>query len=124
MLARRFGNRRRQTVGAESKRIDSGETREFPKGKLELVSVGGHTFARGTFQPGWRWSQDVKPMAGTDSCQATHVGYAISGRLGARLDDGTELEVGGGEAYIIPAGHDGWVIGEEPYVFVDVQTAE
>ncbi len=96
------------------------QTRPFhDKGQVELVSVGGGVVGRATFQPGWKWSDHVKPIAGTDSCQAAHVGYVISGRQGIRMDDGTELEIGPGDVVSIPPGHDGWTIGDEPCVVLD-----
>ena len=99
------------------------ETRAFPAGLLELVTLGGITFGRGTFQPGWRWSESVKPIVGTDSCQVPHTGYVVSGRIAIKMDDGTEFEAGPGDAYDIPAGHDGWVVGDEAYVGVDFSPA-
>jgi hypothetical protein len=106
-----------------SKPVGKDETREFPNGKLEISSVGGTMVGRATFQPGWRWSESVKPIAGTDSCQVAHKGYVIAGRMGIKLDDGTEFEMGAGDAYDIPAGHDGWVIGDEAFVGVDFSPA-
>ena len=96
------------------------EVRPFAAhGRMEIVKVGNLTVGRGTFEPGWRWSDDVKPIAGTDSCQAHHAGYVISGRMGVRMDDGTESEVGPGAVAVIEPGHDAWVIGDEPCVLVD-----
>ena len=96
------------------------ETRPFvDTGRVEIVNVAGGTVGRGTFQPGWRWSEHVKPIAGTDSCQAPHMGYCISGRMVVRMDDGTEKEIGAGDVLVIPPGHDAWVIGNEPCVQVD-----
>src|SRR5687768_12635345 len=83
------------------------ETRNFPKGKGEVVKLAGMTFMRGNFEPGWRWSECVKPIAGTESCQVTHTGVMISGRLGIRTDDGREVELGPGDIFAIPPGHDG-----------------
>jgi quercetin dioxygenase-like cupin family protein len=104
-----------------SKNLDNpDETRTFPNGKIELVTLGGITLGRGTMQPGWRWSEHVKPIVGGESCQATHTGHVISGRLRILMDDGSEREFGPGDAYVIPPGHDGWVVGDEPYVGVDV----
>ena len=96
------------------------ETRDFPKGKLELVNVEGVTFGRATFQPGWRWSTSVKPLVKTDSCQAPHTNYHLSGRLKVVMDDGTEAEFGPGDIGVIPPGHDAWVVGDEPVVAVDI----
>jgi hypothetical protein len=110
-------------MAGESKPVGKDEVREFPKGKLEFASVGDVMIGRATFEPGWRWSESVKPIAGTDSCQVPHKGYAVSGRLGIKMDDGTEFEIGPGDAYNIPPGHDGWVIGNEKYVGVDVSPA-
>ncbi len=100
------------------------ETREFPKGKLELLTLNGVTFGRATFHPGWRWSTHVKPTAGTSSCQAAHLGVQLSGSMHIRMDDGTEREIGPGEVVNIPPGHDGWVVGTEPVVFIDITGME
>jgi len=96
------------------------ETRKFPHGQLEVATLSGVTFGRATFQPGWRWSESVKPIAKTDSCQAPHTQYVISGRLHVRMDDGSEQEYGPGDVGIIPPGHDAWVVGNEPWVAIDV----
>ncbi len=96
------------------------ERRTFPKGKLELVKLGGVTFGRGTFEPGWKWSESVKPIAKTNSCQASHTSYHILGRLRVRMDDGTEQEFGPGDMSVIPPGHDAWVVGNEPVVILDI----
>jgi len=96
------------------------EMRSFPKGKVELVTLSGITFGRATFQPGWKWSESVKPLVKTASCEAPHTQYIISGRLRVRMDDGTEEEFGPGDASIIPPGHDGWVVGNEPVVVIDI----
>ncbi len=95
------------------------ETRPFPKGKMEVVKVGDLTFGKATFEPGWKWSNDVKPIAGTDSCQVAHVGYVLSGRMTVRMDDGSEHEYGPGEAFNMPPGHDAWTVGDEACVMVD-----
>ena len=95
------------------------ETRSFDNGRLELLRVGGADIGRLVLKPGWRWSNDVKPIAGTDSCQVQHFQYTVSGRLGIRMDDGTELELGPGDLALIGPGHDGWVIGDEPAVVLD-----
>ena len=97
------------------------EVREFLKGRLELARIGGAIVGRSTFQPGWRWSTSVKPIAKTESCRAAHFGYLASGVLRTRMDDGTEFEAHAGEVALIPPGHDGWVVGSEPVVFVDFQ---
>jgi len=104
----------------ETKSIDQpDETRPVDKGKVEVVQLDGATVMRTTFEPGWRWSECVKPIVGGDSCQVHHVGYAISGRMHVRMNDGEELDVGPGDALQIPPGHDAWVVGDEPYVGLD-----
>ena len=97
------------------------ETRKFEKGKLDLVKIGGATVGRGTFEPGWRWSKHVKPIAKTKSCEAPHFQYHVSGILHIVMDDGAERDVGPGEISYLPAGHDAWVVGKEPVVVVDFQ---
>src|SRR5215472_11809680 len=96
------------------------ETRKFDKGLLELVTLGGVTFGRGTFQPGWRWSTSVKPLVKTKSCEAPHLQYHVSGRLHVVMDDGSEAEFGPGEVSLLPPGHDAWVVGDEPVVVIDI----
>mgnify|MGYP005812578895 CR=1 FL=1 len=100
------------------------ETREFPKGKVELITLNGVTFGRATFQPGWRWSTHVKPIAGTGSCQSAHLGVQLSGTMRIKMDDGTERDIHAGEVVNIPPGHDGWVVGDEPVVFLDITGME
>jgi hypothetical protein len=96
------------------------ESRSFEKGKVDLVTLGQVTFGRATLQPGWKWSTCVKPLAKTESCQAPHLQYHVSGRLRVRMDDGTEDEFGPGDVSLIPPGHDAWVVGQEPVVVVDI----
>jgi uncharacterized cupin superfamily protein len=88
-------------------------------GRVEIVKIGDGVVGRATFEPGWRWSEHVKPIAGTDSCQSTHLGYVISGRQRVVMEDGSELEFGAGDVVSIPPGHDGWVVGDEPCVLLD-----
>jgi hypothetical protein len=96
------------------------ETRPFAdKGSAAVVNIGGHTALYGTWEPGWRWSDHIKPMAGTDSCQATHLLYCLSGRMKVVMDDGTEGELGPGDMAAIEPGHDAWTVGDEPCVAVD-----
>lgn len=97
------------------------ETRSINKGNVEVVNLGDTTAMRATFEPGWRWSESVKPVAGTDSCEVAHFVYIISGRMGLRMDDGSEAEIGPGDVASIPPGHDAWIIGDEPCVAVDFQ---
>jgi len=96
------------------------EKRQFPNGSVDLVTLGSVTFGRGTFLPGWRWSESVKPIAKTDSCQAPHTQYHVSGRLHVKMDDGTEMEYGPGDVGVVPPGHDAWVVGDEPVVVIDI----
>ncbi|MGZ6133184.1 MAG: cupin domain-containing protein [Myxococcaceae bacterium] len=95
------------------------ETREFPRGRAEILNIGGGAVGRLVFHPGWRWSEHVKPMAGTASCEAPHFQFHLSGRLGIRMDDGTEFVAEPGEVTALPSGHDAWVVGNEPVVVID-----
>lgn len=95
------------------------EVRKFTSGRIELANLGEATIGRVILEPGWKWSKDVKPIANTNSCQFAHTQYAISGRIRVRMDDGTEQEFGPGEVMYIPPGHDGWVVGNEPFVAID-----
>ncbi|MFD4357179.1 cupin domain-containing protein [Nocardia sp. NPDC058518] len=99
------------------------ETRPFEqgKGRLDLVNVEGGPVGRAVFEPGWRWSDHVKPIAGTDSCQAPHIGYCLSGRLVVEMDDGERQEFGPGDVMIVAPGHDAWTVGDEPCVMLDWQ---
>jgi len=95
------------------------ETRKFNNGQAEILNIDNTPIGRLVLQPGWRWSNDVKPLAGTDSCEAPHFQYHVSGQLGIRMDDGTEFVAGPGDVTSLPKGHDAWVIGNEPVVVVD-----
>ncbi len=95
------------------------ETRTFEKGKLELVRIGNDVSGKATLQPGWKWSLHVKPIANTQSCEAPHFQYQISGRMHVRMDDGTEFETGPGDVIRLAPGHDAWVVGNEPVVVID-----
>jgi quercetin dioxygenase-like cupin family protein len=99
------------------------ETRPFEggTGQIELVNMEGGAVGRGTFLPGWRWSEHVKPIAKTDSCQAAHMGYVISGRMKVVMDDGEEMEYGPGDFAIMAPGHDAWIVGDETCVVIDWQ---
>ena len=104
-------------AGVESRQFDSpDETRTPDKTRVDVVRMAGATAARFTFEPGWKWSECVKPVAGTDSCQAHHVGVVHQGRLHVVHDDGSELDIGPGDAYEIAPGHDAWVDGDETFV--------
>ena len=95
------------------------ETRTFDNGKVDVVTVGGVGVGRFTLRPGWRWSDNVKPIVKTDSCQVTHLGLVTSGRLRVRMDDGREVVQGPGDVAAVPAGHDAWVDGNEEVVLLD-----
>ncbi len=97
------------------------EVREFPKGRLELIKVGGATVGRAIFEPGWKWSESLQPLMKTKSCEAPHFQYHVSGILKVLMDDGEELECGPGKVSLLPSGHDAWVVGNEPAVVVDFQ---
>jgi hypothetical protein len=98
------------------------EVRTPEKTRLEVINLGGATAARMTAQPGWRWSECIKPIVGGDSCQAHHVGLAQAGRLHVVHDDGTELDLEPGHAYVIEPGHDAWVVGDEPFVAYEFES--
>jgi hypothetical protein len=98
------------------------ETRTPEKTRIDVVRVGDTTAGRFAFEPGWKWSECVKPVAGTDSCEARHVGVVQSGRLLVSHEDGTELELGAGEAYVIEPGHDAWVVGDERFVAFEFES--
>jgi quercetin dioxygenase-like cupin family protein len=96
------------------------EVRTCPSGKVELVTISGMTLGKITLEPGWKWSESVKPIVHTVSCMAPHTQYHLSGRLHVVMDDGTEDEFGPGDISTIPPGHDAWVVGNEPMVAIDV----
>lgn len=95
------------------------ERRTPPNTTMETVRFGGRTVARITYQPGWRWTTDLKAVAGTDLCQVNHFGYVLAGRTRVAMADGTTLDLGPGDVATIPPGHDAWVVGDEPFVFLD-----
>jgi len=106
------------------KRLDSPEEiRPFEggTGQVQLVNMEGGVVRWFTYLPGWRWSEHAKPIANTDSCQATHAGYFLSGRMNVVMDDGEEMEYGPGDFAIMPPGHDAWTVGDEPCIFIDWQ---
>jgi hypothetical protein len=111
-------------ANAEQKMFESpDEVREFPKGKAELVNIGGGVVGRFTVQPGWKWSEHVKPIAGTDWCEAPHFQYHVAGTLHVLMEDGTEFDAKPGDITALPKGHDAWVVGDEPVVVIDWQGA-
>ena len=100
----------------QKKNLDSSpdEERTFDHGERRAVSLGEFKVARGVLQPGWKWSEHIKPIVGTDSCQFQHYGVLLSGRMKVVADDGSEMEIGPGDTYIVPPGHDAWVVSDEP----------
>ncbi len=95
------------------------ETRTFERGKVDLVNIGGGVIGRLTLEPGWRWSQHVKPIAKTDLCEAPHFQYQIAGTMRVKMKDGTEFDTKPGDVITLPSGHDAWVVGNDPVVAVD-----
>lgn len=111
-------------AGLVSKSFSTPEdVRSFEKGCIDVVTLGGATVGRATFEPGWKWSECVKPIVGTDSCQVAHLGYVVSGRMHVVMNDGAEGEAGPGDVFDIPPGHDAWIVGDEHCVIVDFQGA-
>ncbi|MGI8426243.1 MAG: cupin domain-containing protein [Actinomycetota bacterium] len=106
-------------AGPEKKSLNSpDEVRSFDKGMLQISRMDSGVVGRVTFNPGWKWSESVKPIAGTESCQVDHFSYQISGKMVVKMNDGTETELNPGDAVHIPPGHDAWVVGDEPVVMV------
>ncbi|HYB27766.1 MAG TPA: cupin domain-containing protein [Solirubrobacteraceae bacterium] len=108
-------------AGMQVKRFESpDEVRPFEgNGRADVLDIGGRVVGRTTLEPGWKWSRNVKPVAGTDSCEISHLGYCLSGRMKVIMDDGSESEVSSGDVAAIPSGHDAEVVGDEPCVFID-----
>ena len=99
------------------------EKRSSEHGEMNVVTIAGTAIARAVFRPGWRWSADIGPSAGTGSCQVAHASYLVSGRFAVRMDDGTEPKLGPGDAHVVGPGHDAWVVGDEPCVIIDIALA-
>ncbi|HEY5632420.1 MAG TPA: cupin domain-containing protein [Burkholderiaceae bacterium] len=100
------------------------EVRAPNKTRVEVVKVDNYTIGRFNFEPGWRWSECVKPVVKTEKCQASHVGYAVKGSLTVQMSDGTEKTIKAGDSYTIPPGHDAWVVGDEGFVGIEVMSAD
>lgn len=110
-------------AGIEKKSFESpDESRTPDKTKVDVVKLGSATAARMTVQPGWKWSECIKPVVGTDSCQARHLGTVVSGRLRVAHEDGTEVDLAPGDAYVIEPGHDAWVEGDEAFVAYEFES--
>jgi hypothetical protein len=111
-------------ASVEARAFDSpDETRSPDKTRVDVVRLGSATAARLTLEPGWSWSECIKPAVGTDSCQLRHVGMVHSGRLQVSHEDGTETELGPGDAYVIEPGHDAKVLGDEPFIGFEFESA-
>jgi quercetin dioxygenase-like cupin family protein len=100
------------------------EVREFPLGRFELYRIGGHEIGRAIYEPGWRWSEHVRPIAGTELCQVDHLGLVLSGSAGVKMADGSKRILRPGDFFAIPPGHDSWVVGDEQYVSLHLLGAE
>ncbi|MBP7515521.1 MAG: cupin domain-containing protein [Flavobacteriales bacterium] len=109
-------------IKSEAKSFDKPDTvRTFPKGRVELVTIGGATIGRAIFEPGWRWSTSVMPIAKTKSCEAPHFQYHVAGVLHVKMDDGTEYDLKPGDVSLLPSGHDAWTVGNEAAIVIDFQ---
>jgi quercetin dioxygenase-like cupin family protein len=109
----------------ETKKLDSpDEVRTPNKTRVEIVRMEGFTLGRFNLEPGWRWSECIKPVVKTEMCQVSHLGYAVSGRITVQMKDGTKKTISAGESYSIPPGHDAWVEGNERFVALEVLSAE
>lgn len=100
-----------------------GERQTFPRGRFELCRIGAQVIGRAQYEPGWRWTRDVGPLVGTALCEVEHLGVVVAGRAGVRMADGTEFALGPGDVFAIPAGHDSWVIGDQPYESIHLANA-
>jgi hypothetical protein len=108
------------TAKAEQKTFaDADETREFERGRVDLLRIGGAEIGQLTLQPGWRWSDHLKPLVGTDLCEAPHFQYHVQGVLHVVMADGSEFDARSGDVTALPQGHDAWVVGDEPVIVVD-----
>ncbi|MDP8941107.1 MAG: cupin domain-containing protein [Thermoproteota archaeon] len=100
------------------------ETRTFDKGKIDLTKIGDTRIGRMYLEPGWTWEKCMKPIAKTESCQASHTQYVVSGRVGVKMNDGSEEEYGPGDVLYVPPGHNSWVVGNEPYIGIEIATMD
>lgn len=107
-------------MSAEKKNLDKpDDVRNFPNGRMAVVELPGVSVGRGVLNPGWKWSNDVKPIVETETCQQAHTMYVLQGTLHIAMDDGTETEITTGDAAVVPPGHDAWVAGEEDFIALD-----
>ena len=115
-----MGAERRGPKGVAGPPLIARTTRSFAdKGSGGVINVNGHPVLHGTFNPGWKWSEHIKPIVGTDSCEATHLIYCFSGRMKIVHNDGSEGEIGPGDIAAIEPGHDAWIVGDEPFTSID-----
>lgn len=106
------------------KSLDAPDTSQIvPRGRVDLIELGGIAFDRATFEPGWRWSEHQEGAGEGQLCLQRHLGYLVSGRMRFRMEDGTELEAAAGDVYLIPPGHDAWVVGDQECVALDLGLA-
>jgi hypothetical protein len=119
------GDNMAQTQTLQKRTFDApDEVRPAGSGKADVVVLGDATFMRAVLPPGWKWSKDVNPVVNTGSCQAPHLGFVVSGRLMIQMDDGTKEEFGPGDLFHVSPGHDAWVVGDEPFVQVDIAASQ
>ena len=112
------------TASAAQNIDNAQETRPFrAHGHMDVITLDDFTLGRGVFEPGWRWSEDVKPIAGTETCQVRHTGFCLSGQMTVQYPDGTEVHIGPGDVMLLEPGHDAWVVGDEPCVLLDTGVA-
>ena len=108
------------TTIADKKSIETpDEVREFPNGRMDILTLGGTIFSRATFEPGWKWSESVKPIVHTESCELPHAAYVAAGSLHIVMDDGRELDANPGDLFVVGPGHDAWVTSDEACVLLD-----
>ncbi len=113
------------TTIADKKSIETpDEVREFPNGRMDILNIGRTTFVRTVFQPGWKWSDSVKPLVNTESCELPHAAYVAAGSLHVVMDDGRELDATAGDLFVVAPGHDAWVTGDEACVLYDFGTED
>ena len=112
------------TVALEARSLDRpDETRRPELTTVEVLNLGEHSIGRFTFKPGWTWARSIKPVAGTDHCEKSHVGYCVAGRMEVWQPDGTRINIAAGDAYVIPPGHDAEVVGDEDFVGIEFSSA-
>jgi hypothetical protein len=99
------------------------DVRWFDKGHMKVVKIGGQAIGRGEFEPGWKWSESVSDIAGTETCQLSHTGFVVTGSMRIKMDDGEEFDIKAGDAVSIAPGHDAWTLGDQSCVVIEIQSA-